>query len=237
MERRSYKRVGAPEIRAAGDSVTLSGYAAVFRSYSQNLGGFVEIIEPDAFNSVLQDDTLALYNHDSGYVLGSRENGTLQLNADNVGLRYDISLNLADPQHVSLAEKVKRGDVRGSSFAFMMPPDGSGESWGLTAEGFPLRSLTKVAWLGDVGPVSRPAYKATSDAGLSAALRSLSASTAVDISELVAACGRDELRSYLPVSNTDGEVPVEETPVSHTAVDLSNYRRRLELLQPVPFRV
>lgn len=236
MERRSYKRVGAPEVRAAGDGVTLSGYAAVFRSYSQNLGGFVESIEPDAFAGVLEDDTLALYNHDSGYVLGSRENGTLLLSADAVGLRYDVALNLADQQHVSLAEKVKRGDVRGSSFAFMMPADGSGESWGMTAEGFPLRTLTRVAWLGDVGPVSRPAYKATSADGLSAALRSLAASTAVDVSELVAACGRDELRSYLPVSHT-GEVPVEEIPVSHTAADLSSYRRRLELLQPVPFRV
>ena len=46
-EFRSY-RLDAPECRDSAGGVTLEGYAAVYGRYSQNLGGFVEVIEPGA---------------------------------------------------------------------------------------------------------------------------------------------------------------------------------------------
>ena len=45
------------ELRAKGDGKlpAIAGYAAVFGQYSQNLGGFVEMIAPGAFDRVLRE--------------------------------------------------------------------------------------------------------------------------------------------------------------------------------------
>jgi HK97 family phage prohead protease len=232
MERRSYKRVGAPEVRAAADGTsTLTGYASVYNSYSQNLGGFVEMISPRAFDQVLADpatSVMALFNHDSSRVLGGTDAGTLTIETDTVGLRYHIALNGNDAEAASLAAKVARGDVRGSSFAFATPADGSGETWTMTDQGFPLRTITQFAGLYDVGPVTYPAYRATADAGLAAALRSLSASANVEIEELMAAAGRNELRSYLPGSNPGTSTDAPGSNPGAYRVDI--LRRRLALL-------
>ena len=40
---------GLVEVRAAGDTRTIGGYAAKFNTLSRNLGGFVERIDPKFF--------------------------------------------------------------------------------------------------------------------------------------------------------------------------------------------
>ncbi len=53
------------ELREEGDTLTAIGYASVFDSLSQNLGGFVERVAPGAFRSTLkQADVRALFNHE-----------------------------------------------------------------------------------------------------------------------------------------------------------------------------
>lgn len=204
-ETRSYKRVPAPELRAAADgqTATLTGYAAVFGSYSQNLGGFVEVIARDAFANVLGNDVVGLVNHDPNMLLATTESSTLTLATDDTGLRYEMTLDLTDPTAVSAAAKIRSGKMPGSSFSFRTSPDG--DTWSQTDQGFPLRTLTNIEVLYDVGPVTMPAYLGTKGEGVAAAVRSLAASTSTAVDVLVAAAGRNELRSFLPSMAEENE--------------------------------
>jgi len=136
----------------------IRGYAALFNSDSQDLGGFVERIAPGAFDDVMKrgTDVVALYNHDPMFLLGRESAGTLRLSIDDRGLRYEI-----DPpeSRADVIEALERGDVRHSSFAFRVK--GTGERWSKTADGRQLREIRAVDGLFDVGPVLKPAYTAT----------------------------------------------------------------------------
>lgn len=170
--------LGPVEWREGGPGVgRLSGYAAVFNRYSQNLGGFVEQVDPAAFNKTLADGAavMARGNHDDAYLLGTTWAGTLTLEVDGTGLRYTVDLpdTGAGRDYQALA---KRGDIRWSSFAFRTIED----EWGETDQGFPLRTLRSVQ-LVDVAPVNSPAYLDTS-----VALRSL-----------------DELKASTPETGSD----------------------------------
>jgi HK97 family phage prohead protease len=160
----------AVELRASDDGEgkglgTLTGYAAVFNRHSQNLGGFVEQVDPSAFNKSLADEVpvMARGNHDDAYLLGTTWAGTLRLSVDGTGLRYEVDLpdTTAGRDFKVLAE---RGDVKWSSFAFRTIDD----EWGTTEQGFPLRTLRAVQ-LVDVAPVNSPAYLDTTVAARSLA--------------------------------------------------------------------
>lgn len=150
----------AVEVRAdhAGNK-TVEGYAAVFNSRSQNLGGFVERVMPGSFTQTLanKDDVRALVNHDPSLILGRSAAGTLDLSQDSTGLHYRIT-----PSNASYAKDVviaiERGDITQSSFGFTVDPNG--DQWGQTEDDFPLRSLLSVR-LFDVSPVTYPAYQDT----------------------------------------------------------------------------
>lgn len=139
----------------------IEGYAAVFNKRSQDLGGFQEVMMPGAFNNVMGDDVRALFNHKSDFVLGRSKSGTLELTQDEVGLKYRIAL--PDTQvGRDLAESIARGDIDGSSFAFIIDP--AGEEWRDAEDGVTVRTITKVKRLYDVGPVTYPAYPDTTAA-------------------------------------------------------------------------
>lgn len=146
------------EIRAdKADALTIGGYAAKFMRMSQNLGGFVEQIDPAFFNKSRGDGwpgVVARYNHDDNMLLGTSGAGTLRLGLDEVGLRYDVEL---PSSRSDVYELVQRGDVRQSSFAFAAFED----DWTTTDQGFPLRTLIS-GRLFDVAPVNTPAYEDTS---------------------------------------------------------------------------
>jgi uncharacterized protein len=153
------------ETRADGAKV-ITGYAAVFydptnRGTEYQIGRqYVERINSRAFEAALnsQEDVVGAFNHDPSMVLGRRSAGTLRLSVDSVGLRYEIDVNTADPDHMRVLPKIERGDVRGSSFAFS--PREGGQKFSEEATGR-VRSLESVK-LYDVGPVTTPAYAATS---------------------------------------------------------------------------
>lgn len=160
----------AVELRAGTSGLgVLAGYAAVFNRHSQNLGGFVEQVDPAAFTKSLTDGlpVMARGNHSDAMLLGTTWAGTLRLSVDGTGLLYEVDLpdTSAGRDFRALAE---RGDVKWSSFAFRTIED----EWGFTEQGFPLRTLRAVQ-LVDVAPVNSPAYLDTS-----VAARSLEASRA-----------------------------------------------------------
>lgn len=146
---------GLVELRKADSGLgVLTGYAAVYNKRSQNLGGFVEVVAPTAFNKSIADglDVLARYNHDDNYLIGRTSSGTLRVGNDANGLPYEVDLPDTTVGR-DLAVLAERGDVTQSSFAFITMDD----EWGTTESGFPLRTLTSVK-LVDVAPVNTPAY-------------------------------------------------------------------------------
>lgn len=145
------------ELRSTDDgSRTLVGYAAVWNSESGNLGGFTERVMPGAFTKTMGEaDVRAVMNHDASLVLGRSRSGTLRLEEDDHGLRYEVDLpDTATARDV--ATLIERGDISGSSFKFRVVK----QEWDREDRDLPLRSLTEVS-LADVGPVTYPAYDAT----------------------------------------------------------------------------
>ena len=206
-ERRTFK--GTVEVRAEGEQSVAVGYAARFDALSQNLGGFVERIDPKAFNqTVTQADVRALFNHDANYVLGRSSSGTLRMDVDDEGLRYEIDLPPTATGR-DLAVLLKRGDISGSSFGFRVLDD----EWGETEDGYPLRTLKAVA-LRDVGPVTFPAYTAAESA-----LRSLAEARNLDLGELVSAAKRNELGQVIAPQSED-----ESSQATPTAIVIPRSR-------------
>jgi HK97 family phage prohead protease len=163
VERRFH--TGVVEIRSAdGQPSKVRGYAAVFGKRSSNLGSedyqFFEIINRGAFDDVLKDDVRALFNHDPNFILArSRDGaGTLSIGSDETGLWYEFTPPDTNAGR-DLAESLKRGDVDQSSFAFTLTSEG--QKWEETREGdktVVVRTISKVARLYDVSPVTYPAY-------------------------------------------------------------------------------
>lgn len=165
----------------------LGGYAAVFNRASQNLGGFVEQVDPVAFNKSI-GDALRVFcrtHHMDTWLLGTTEAETLRLSVDGTGLAYEVDLpdTQAGRDTQSLA---KRGDLRYSSFAFRCIED----EWSVTPDGFPLRTLLAVQ-LVDVAPVVEPAYLDSTTG-----MRSLAARLDVDPDEC-AGLPLEEVRGLL----------------------------------------
>ena len=75
-------------------SKVISGYAAVFNSRTSIGDFFDEVIAPGAFARTLSEnsDVRALFNHNWDNVLGRTKNGTLKLEEDERGLKFEVEL-------------------------------------------------------------------------------------------------------------------------------------------------
>jgi len=137
---------------------TIRGYAAIYNSDSEWMGGFYEQIEVGAFDDVLENDVRAYFNHDENLLLGRVSSGTLRIGTDKRGLFYEVDLPNTTYAN-DLVELMKRGDINQSSFAFLIGQDRWEERGGKT-----YRIISKVSRLLDVSPVAQPAYpEATSE--------------------------------------------------------------------------
>lgn len=190
------------ELRDEPESRHIEGYGSVFNERSLDLGGFVEMIAPGAFDGVIERSDVKCYldhNPGKGILARSRNGkGSLSLVVDEKGLKYEFDApktNLGD----EVVEGLKRGDYSQSSFAFTVDD----EIWTKEEDGTYLRTITKIGGLYDVSIVANPAYE-----GTSVALRSLDAFKAQE--EIPAEVKEEEPKTEEPKVE---ETPVEETPV------------------------
>lgn len=147
---------------STSESRHIEGYAIVFNSLSNDLGGFREIIEPTAITDELikNSDILCLMNHDikKGVLARSYQGrGSLKLDIDEHGLHYSFEAPktaLGD----EVLEGIRRGDISKCSFAFVCGED----VWDKDDKtGEYIRRVKKIKNLYDVSLVYHPAYEET----------------------------------------------------------------------------
>lgn len=139
------------------DDRHLIGYAIVFNSLSEDLGGFKERIAPEAVDRTLRSgknvDALLDHRQETMFILGSTDSGLLRLSKDRYGLKADIrppdTANARDAITV-----VKAGLARGMSFRFRVWPDG--QEWD-EEDGTIVRTITDMEFP-EVSIVVNPAY-------------------------------------------------------------------------------
>ena len=144
-------------VRASnGQAGLVTGIAAVFNKYSEDLGGFKEKIAPGAFAKTIKDgDIRALFNHNPDHILGRTKAGTLKLAEVEKGLAVEIDMPDTSTAN-DLITSMKRGDISQMSFGFQTIKD----KWEVQ-DGKDIRTLLEVK-LFDVSPVTFPAYPQTS---------------------------------------------------------------------------
>jgi uncharacterized protein len=218
IEKRFWEIETRAKKNAKGDIIGLSGNAAVAGSYSEDLGGFIEIIEDGAFERADTTDVIAKFNHEDNMVLGRTKttNGkpTLDVFVGERSLSYNIT-ELPDTQAGrDLKEHLKRGEIDKSSFAFSLFSKDDGDDF----DGRVFEKRADGQWIGtikrggikkvyDVSPVWSPAYPAATASPV--AMRSLEKA-------------KEEFRSTETEQpetkqeiNTETETPVNE-PVNET---------------------
>lgn len=138
------------------ESNVAEGYAAVFNSPTVICDWFTETISPGAFARAISEngDIRALFNHNWDHVLGRTKNGTLRLEEDERGLKFEVELPNTSVAR-DLTESMKRGDINQCSFGFI-PVE---ETWNYDVEP-PLRTIQEVE-LFEISIVSIPAYDDT----------------------------------------------------------------------------
>jgi HK97 family phage prohead protease len=157
--KREFRHIPAKELRVANDNGkrTLSGYAVVFNSLSEDLGGWREQIMPTAFDKCLSGnpDIVCLRDHVPSLLLGRTKSGTLRVSKNDVGILFEC--DLPDTQLAQdTMTAIERGDLDGCSFGMYCLSDDWKNDAGVT-----VRSVVE-ADMFDVSVVTYPAYQATS---------------------------------------------------------------------------
>lgn len=144
----------------AAPSNVVEGYASVFNQPADICGVYTEQIAPGAFDRTLatNNDIRALFNHDTGQVLGRTKADTLQLKEDDQGLAF--SLNLPDTTTGrDLAVSLQRGDINQCSFGFYP----TAEEWDYSDPDNPVDTIRELD-LVEISIVTFPAYEGTTAA-------------------------------------------------------------------------
>jgi HK97 family phage prohead protease len=166
--RREVRSAVAEGIPAAGQEHIgrkLHGYAVVFYDAADpgtefRLGeGIVERVDSRAFDKTLlqSNDITAYFNHDPNLLLGRTFAKTLRVGQDSRGVFYMLQLDPESPTHQNVRAAVKRGDLAGGSFTFTLDRQRFIPATSKT----PIIRILEDVNLIELGPVTTPAYKAT----------------------------------------------------------------------------
>ena len=151
------------ERRAEDEGKTVTGYATVFNTpyklFSMDGYTVMEQVDSRAFDSADMDDVIMQYDHE-GRVFARKSNGTLAVDADEIGLRIRADLGGTELGR-QLYEEIQGGYTTKMSFGFTVDEDERTQTE-RDGEVVILRTITKIGKLYDVSAVSLPANSATS---------------------------------------------------------------------------
>ena len=160
MEQRGYQFEVRAEKTDKGDVIT--GRPIVYDSKT-DMGYFEEIIEKGALEDTDLTDVRFLVNHDISKIPLARSrrnngNSTMKLTTDKDGLVIEVQLDTENNAEArSLYSAVKRGDISGMSFMFVI----DSEEWEDLDSDHPLRRIKKIKAVYEVSAVTFPAYSST----------------------------------------------------------------------------
>ena len=159
-----------------GDGNTLTGYAAVFDTFteidSMMEGHFRERLDPKSFNRTLKDQPIesirVQFDHGMDVAVGNLPIATpTRVEPDDFGLDTESRFTEADGAQ-NVKKTIEAGALAGMSIRFQVqtdrwefPPTGKGKDRRVF-QGDDLAERTiKEVWLREYGPVTWPAYEAT----------------------------------------------------------------------------
>ena len=139
-------------------SKTISGTAISFNSQSKDLGGFTEIVSPDALNGVDLSNVYLVLDHDLSKPLA--KNGVnLTLTPDDNGLNFEATVDTSVSYVNDVYNLIQQGVVDSMSFAFTVPDNG--DSWIEDESGNIVRTINQIDQLFEISIVTIPAYSET----------------------------------------------------------------------------
>ena len=141
----------------------ITGTPIVFNR-ATDMGWYEETISKDALKECDLKDVAFLVGHNTGMIPLARsrnnnENSTMQMtvNDDGMDIRVDLDTeNNAEAR--ALYSAVKRGDMTGMSFMFVVDKD----SWADADSDYPKREILSIRKVFEVSAVAFPAYPQTS---------------------------------------------------------------------------
>lgn len=166
MNKKEVRFLELAELRAEQDDqgVWIEGYPIVFNQETVIGGRCREMILPEAVDETLLRDVALMVGHDFGMIplAHSRRNngnGTMHLTIDEHGVKMRALLDAENnPKAKEAYSAIKRGDISGMSFAFIV----DGERWEELDTDMPLRIITRLSDIFEVSLVAFPAYAGTS---------------------------------------------------------------------------
>lgn len=141
----------------------ITGKPIVF-DQKTDMGWYEETIDRDALNNTDLKDVRFLVGHNTSMIPLARsrnnnENSTMQMSVDDEGLNIRVDLDTENNAEAkALYSAVKRGDMTGMSFMFVVDSD----SWTDTDTDYPKRLIRSISRVMEVSAVAFPAYPGTS---------------------------------------------------------------------------
>lgn len=163
METRTF--LGPVESRASedGNEINIVGQPIVFDQWTDIGGLWRERIAPGAVSEENLRDVRLLVNHDfSGIPLArsrrNTANSTMQSTIGDLAVDMKARLDSKNPRALEADSAIKRGDISGMSFAFLVGED----KWEDLDTDYPSRTITKFSNIFEYSLCTFPAYEGTS---------------------------------------------------------------------------
>lgn len=140
----------------------ITGTPIVF-GQKTDMGWYEETIDRSALQETDLKDVRFLIGHNTGMIPLARsrnnnENSTMQMTVTDRGMEIRVDLDTENNAEArALYSAVKRGDISGMSFMFVVDKD----SWEDTDTDYPKRTIMSVRRVFEVSAVAFPAYEGT----------------------------------------------------------------------------